>query len=311
MGELSVSPDDGGRLKRSSDSRAVDMAEVWTERLLAFRAGHDPRRMEIGGLVWPYLLGGRGERPLLLLHGSASDGESLFGLMAPLERSYRVVAPTYPNGAQTIAAVVNGLDGLLDALGITQALVVGYSLGGYVAQALAWRYPERVASLALLNTGAPAQGAARAAAVQNALLAALPSGLMRAGARAGAGAMLSLDAPGPDRGAAAFWSGYLGAMARRVGKDRMLAHGRLVVDFLSGSMGVAPGVGERPTPAALIVHSARDRTILPAERRALDMLYPQAARVMEPNAGHLSVPTRPEGYLAAIETVFPSPCATG
>ncbi len=247
----------------------------------------------------------------LLLHGSSCDGEALFGLMAPLERMYRVVAPTYPDGAHTIAAVVNGLASLLDALRMSSALVVGYSLGGYLAQALSWRFPAYVAGLALLNTGGPAPGAVRGVSLQNALLAAAPGGVVRTASRAGATALLSLEAPGLDRGAASFWRGYFAEMAQRVGKRRMLTHGRLVVDFLSGPVGVEPTREGWPAPATLIVNSARDRIIEPAERRALDTLYPHAARVMEPNAGHLSVPTQPERYLAAIETAFPSTRATG
>lgn len=310
MRELSAHGDDGVDSRLAADSGVVDMAAAWTSRLRAFRANHVERSRSINGKNWHYLLGGQGERAALLLHGSASDGESLFGLMAPLERSYRVVAPTYPEGVGAIATAVDGLAGLLDALSMTSALVVGYSLGGYLAQALAWRYPERVAALALLNTGGPAPGAARASAIQNALLAATPGGVVRAAARAGAAALLSLEAPGLEWGEVSFWRGYFAEMARRVGKGRMLTHGQLVVNFLSGPAGAAPAMERSPTPVTLIVNSERDRTIEPEERGALEKLYPHAARVMEPNAGHLSVLTQPERYLTAIEAMFPSPRAS-
>lgn len=302
MSGMSANQDDIGQLNPTAGAR--ESAGLWERRLRVFRAEHTERSREIGGQAWPYLAGGQGKRAALLLHGSASDGESLFGLMAPLERSYRVVAPTYPDGAGTVTGVVDGLAGLLDSLGMAPALVIGYSLGGYLAQALAWRHPERVAGLALLNTGGPAREAAWPAAMQNALLATLPSPLLGVAARVVAGAHLRLEAPGLDAGAAAFWREYMSEMARRVGKRRVLTHGRLVVDFLRGPVGLAA-----PAPATLIVNSARDRTIEPAERRALDRLYPLAARLMEPNAGHLSVPAQPERYLAAIEEVFPLPRA--
>jgi pimeloyl-ACP methyl ester carboxylesterase len=225
--------------------------------------------------------------------------------MAPLERSQRVVAPTYPDSADTVAELVDGLAGMLEALGMTPALVIGYSLGGYLAQALAWRHPARVAGLVLLNTGGPAPSAARAVVVEQALLAALPEPALMIAARTAVGAQLRLEAPGLDAGSAAFWRKYMSAMARRVGKARMRAHQRLVVDFLRGPAGVTPLAEANPALATLIVSSARDRTIESAERRALDRLYPLAARVMEPNAGRLSVLTRPERYLAALETRFP------
>jgi pimeloyl-ACP methyl ester carboxylesterase len=311
MDELAVNSDDGGGSRSPTASSVVAVTGTWEQRLGEFRARHAERSLTIGGQVWPYLLGGQGERVALLLHGSAGDGESLFGLMGPMERDYCVISPTYPDGVYTIASVVDGLVGLLKVLGMAPALVVGYSLGGYLAQALAWRYPELISGMALLNTGGPAQGAARTEALQNLMLSIAPGGVVRAAVRAGAAALLSLESPGLDRDATVFWRGYFAEMSARVGKRRILSHGRLVVDFLRGPVDVEFVSEEWPSPTTLIVSSACDRIIEPIERRALETLYPRAARVMEPNAGHLTVLTQPERYLATIEAAFPSAHVSG
>ncbi|KAA2253867.1 alpha/beta fold hydrolase [Solihabitans fulvus] len=52
----------------------------------------------------------------------------------------------------TMADTARDLVGVLDALGLDRAHVVGLSLGGAIAQAAAVAYPERVESLALLAT---------------------------------------------------------------------------------------------------------------------------------------------------------------
>jgi 3-oxoadipate enol-lactonase len=57
--------------------------------------------------------------------------------------------PAGPYTAQTLAADTAGL---LDALGIEKAVVMGHSMGGFVAQALALDVPERVEKLILCST---------------------------------------------------------------------------------------------------------------------------------------------------------------
>ena len=66
----------------------------------------------------------------------------------------------YPPGAPGYTG--NDLDadaaGLLDALGVSPAHIVGFSAGGGIAQVLALDYPDRVASLTLISTS-PGSGA--------------------------------------------------------------------------------------------------------------------------------------------------------
>lgn len=52
----------------------------------------------------------------------------------------------------TFSDLVEDVPGLLDALGLPTAHLVGISMGGAVAQAVALRHPERVASLTLIAT---------------------------------------------------------------------------------------------------------------------------------------------------------------
>jgi 3-oxoadipate enol-lactonase len=57
-------------------------------------------------------------------------------------------------GAWTVGDLADDLAGLLDALGVRAAVVVGLSVGGMVAQALAARRPELVRAAVLSNTAA-------------------------------------------------------------------------------------------------------------------------------------------------------------
>jgi len=57
--------------------------------------------------------------------------------------------PIGPYTAQMLAADTIGL---LDELGIEQAIIVGHSMGGFIAQAMALDFPQRVSKLILCST---------------------------------------------------------------------------------------------------------------------------------------------------------------
>lgn len=99
--------------------------------------------------------------PVLLLHGWTVTADTTFAPTYPtLAEHYRVIAPDLRgHGRSSVAPRRTRLEDLaddgaavLDALGVVRAIVVGYSLGGAVAQALWHRNPEKVAGLVLCST---------------------------------------------------------------------------------------------------------------------------------------------------------------
>jgi pimeloyl-ACP methyl ester carboxylesterase len=107
-----------------------------------------------------------GEGPdLVLIHGVTGDLSSWYlQVMPALAKEYRVTAydlrghghsEVTPSG-YTSAHMAADLHGLLGALGIDHAHLVGYSFGGTVALHCAVLHPERVASLILGDPMIPA-----------------------------------------------------------------------------------------------------------------------------------------------------------
>lgn len=103
----------------------------------------------------------RGQGPaLLLVHGLAGQvGNFTYGVMDRLARSHRVVAVDRPGSgysvrapgaSATLSAQADVLLALMDKLKLDRPVVVGHSMGGAIALALAQRYPARVRALALL-----------------------------------------------------------------------------------------------------------------------------------------------------------------
>ena len=124
-----------------------------------------PQNIEVEGRQFAWRTVGEGE-PLLLINGYAATGADWDpGFLAGLAESFEVICPDNRGvgGSElgeeelTIDGMAADLETLLDALEIERATVVGWSMGGFVAQRLAARAATRVAALALLATdpGAP------------------------------------------------------------------------------------------------------------------------------------------------------------
>ncbi len=113
--------------------------------------------VDVGGTELHYLRAGAGE-PMLLIQGMSAT-HMAWGrpFLAPLEQSFDCIV--FDNRGMglsgqaelpfTTADLAVDTSGLLDALEIESAHVVGISMGGMVAQELALAHPERFRSLTL------------------------------------------------------------------------------------------------------------------------------------------------------------------
>jgi pimeloyl-ACP methyl ester carboxylesterase len=110
----------------------------------------------VNGLRMYYELHGSGGTPLLLLHGGLFDIDLQFGELIPgLAATRQVIAADFQGHGRTndidrplrSADLASDVVGLLQHLGIAQADVFGFSVGGAVALHLAIKHPELVRKL--------------------------------------------------------------------------------------------------------------------------------------------------------------------
>ena len=116
----------------------------------------------VNGLQLYYEIHGSG-KPLVLLHGGLLTIDLNFGpLLEPLAASRQVIAVEFQGHGHTadtgrpltIEALAGDVIALLDHLGIAEADLFGFSLGGLVAYAIALGAPARVGRLIVASADA-------------------------------------------------------------------------------------------------------------------------------------------------------------
>ncbi len=201
---------------------------------------------------------------MLLVHGWMFPSDlNWLQSYAPLRRAgYRVLAMDLRGHGRGLRShahfrltdCADDAAGVLEALGLPPALVVGYSMGGPVAQLLARRHPERVAGFVLCATALdwsdPRQKVAwRAMGGLRLVLGLFPTGAWRAGMRLA--------------GAPSQKSAWVASELSR-GSARDLAEaGRELGRFDSSGW-----AHELPQPRAVVVMT-RDRLVPPRKQRDL------------------------------------------
>jgi pimeloyl-ACP methyl ester carboxylesterase len=109
----------------------------------------------------------RGEgAPLLLIAGLGTDSSNWNGVIARLPKQYRILTldnrgagrSSIPGKPYSDIERAEDVLRVLDHFKVGRAHVLGHSLGGFIAQELAIRYPERVDRLVLSSTAAVSSG---------------------------------------------------------------------------------------------------------------------------------------------------------
>jgi pimeloyl-ACP methyl ester carboxylesterase len=118
------------------------------------------KKVQVGDIETAYKMLGKGD-PILLYNG-ASDGMDAWdpSLLTNLSSNHTVIVfdsrglgnTTMGSKPYTYQQLANDAAGLLDALKIPKADVLGYSLGSYIAQQITIMYPDKVNTLTLIGS---------------------------------------------------------------------------------------------------------------------------------------------------------------
>ena len=236
---------------------------------------------------------------VVFVHGALHD-HSVWTLLARwfAHHGHSVLAVDQPgHGRSTgaplasVEALADWLLALLDAAGVTQAALVGHSMGSLIALEAAARAPERVSRLVMIGTAYPMK-------VSDALLATAKEAPLRAidmvNVLSHSGIAAKPSHPGPG----SWLHGSNRALMRRIQSGQkalnLFHHDFSVCDRYAGGMAAAQRVA---CPAHMIL-GERDQMTSPRQARELGQAL--KARVHMLAAGHALMTEAPDAVLAAL-----------
>jgi len=237
--------------------------------------------------------------PLVFLHAFPLSRRMWDSQLLYLSRRFRVVtidlrghgesdAPLWRYRLEESADDVNGL---LDHLAIDRAVLIGLSMGGYLAFAFYRQYARRVKGLVLADTRAGADSAeGREGRFQ----------MAQTAYKKGASAIAELMLP------------KLFVPATLAGKPEIVRQVRSIIEAneISGIAGDLMAMAERPDSSAmlptiscptLIIVGEEDVATPPAESRFMADKIPGARLAVIPAAGHLSNVEQPDVFNRVVE----------
>lgn len=245
--------------------------------------------------------GPAGALETVLLHGWTVTADTTFlGAYPALAGRYGVIAADLrghgagirAKGRTRLVDCADDVPALLDALGVEKAVVVGYSLGGAVAQLVWQRHRDRVAGLVLCSTAKHFQGGPisdlwyRGQGWVSPLVRAVPGPAQRYMARAVNGKISD--------GPYALW---FRAELVKSDPSALLSIGADLGRFRSTGW-----IGGVDVPVGFVLTTA-DRTVPTYRQRALARTFP-GAPVAEVDGPHNSVVTKVDQWVAAFRSVL-------
>ncbi len=258
----------------------------------------------INGIEIFWLEEGRGN-PLVLLHGFPFTAAMWGPQLVNFSRKFRVIVPDLRGFGKTtkgeeeatsMELMADDLAGLLDHLKLKKAVIVGFSMGGYIAFSFYRKYPDRTQALVLCDTRSEADSEeVRSARYQ------LIEKIKETGQRSAADGLVPR---------------LFGPQTYRQ-QQEMVAHlaGLIERNNPAGTIAAARGMAERPEfnfllkeikVPTLVMVGKEDLIASPEGARKMAEQIPDWQFSIIPNAGHMSNLENPFFFNQALETFLRS-----
>lgn len=258
--------------------------------LQTFRAENPPKSLVVHGVKWDYLSVGQGDQTILFLHGMTGSYDIWWQQIEGFKTDHRVIAVTYP-AVGTLEGLEKGVLAILDKEGVTSFDVVGTSLGGYFAQYLVAKHPDRIQKAVFANTFPPNDLIKQKNGTIGSLVPYLPEWLVM---RVLQGSFQNslYPASGKDELTLAFLSEIAQGRMR---KDQVAARYKCVVEKFDPPANTSIPI--------LIIEASNDPLVEPALRQQLKETY-SGAKVVTVDNGHMPYLATPDFYNQQLKDFF-------
>ena len=142
-------------VKKKSFNELYAGNQTISQSLLDFRK-NAPKEISINGTKWNYIDTQIGDSTIVFLHGMGGAGDIWWQQINALKEEYRIISPTLPH-VESIVEAADGILAILEKENINKTILVGSSMGGYIAQFLLQNHPEIIEKVVLGNTFPPNQ----------------------------------------------------------------------------------------------------------------------------------------------------------
>jgi pimeloyl-ACP methyl ester carboxylesterase len=256
-----------------------------------FVAQTPERRVVINGRDWGVIRAGGSGPGLVLIPGTLGRADVFWQQIAALRGKARILALSYPSGGG-IRVWAADIAGMIEAEGMKGAVMLGSSLGGYLAQYITGHYPGLMGGLVAANTLVTTRGLDQMPPYKFDLET-MPIEDLRAGFATGLKTWL--DPSNPYANLAEL---LLAEVAGRIPEAELRARLQALKH--------APDLPKQTldTVAIFTVESDDDHLIDPARRKAVrDVLNPARAFRFR-KASHFAYVARPVDYTAMLSEIL-------
>jgi pimeloyl-ACP methyl ester carboxylesterase len=258
--------------------------------------GRDMPKITLERSTMHYLERGRGDKCVALIHGFPVDSRMWDRVLANPPAGVRVIAPDLPGFGQssasralTIESLAQDIHELLARIGVSNCVIGGFSMGGYVALAYAKKFASELRGLMLINTRAEGDSA-EGKEKRNRMI----ETVRTSGSKAIADAMfpnMLMKAHQSDRSIAEPF------------RQMMESQSPQAIEWALAAMRDRPDqIAFLPSIAipTLIIASENDAVIPKAAADAMNKGIPRSKLVMVPNASHAAPVENPQAVERAI-----------